>query len=1530
MGKVILGLFIILVTAVGIIHIPLVQEHITHAVANYLSAKIDARIAIHRIKFSILGNVVIEDVTVWDPYQTRIFTVQKIEVTTHILDLLTGDFIFDTIRLAGVEGKLIQDGDGMNIQFIVAAFQSPSELQKKTSTIKLQFNRVQLENSAVDFVSTVSGITVNTALANLTIQDVELSTAPLEIIAGRVFLQQAAVQIVSIPDPKATNKTDHNNKNQNLAPRDDHDFIVAIRDIGIEDSDFSFHQNQVTHTPKFDPSHIDLENIHTSVADFRIGQDTLAGDVKSLAARLPGFVLDRAKASIHQGRFGLVISDLLLASETNELQGDFAAGFAVEYPKDDELATANITVKGQVTPADLQYFFSDSIVNYFSPWTSTAVTLKGNYTNGKAQINMLKLETSISQLQAAGTVRDVLDSDKIAWNDLEVSASIGSDFQRTLTPFLLNVNLPPIVNLQLTSSGNPTSLSVDGKVVTPWGDVSAVGQVMPQGKNTGLDVHLSGEDVNLGAWLNLTWLGPMDLSVDAAGVIGHEQNIEINGLIQTVALQDQIIHDIAFRSKTGKANAAVTVSIDDPNYLLESSSVISFGDTLLITTRMQANKLSVGKLLHLDSALQISGHLKSTLKANQSLLEVHVEGDSMLLHNQSLNYGIDSMAFHGVLSPTASEIDYYTNNGKASLASNFDLRHLPDIMQTWATAILKTPVRLPSTTSSRRMQFNLELDNANLLKLLGLKLDEFTTIQITGDFDEQQQTSFLQATGGKMKGYGISLDTLNTNLVLLRDSVYASFQAKNVRYNSVLIGNLSLDILTEGDTASSNLLVSNDSLIILGLSARILPIDSGAWVYPSALHAFRHDFLLDPKNPLFIGNKKIMLKQFRISHDSMAINLNGDLNAFDASFRNVDLRPLNYFLPPDSTVIQQGYLSGEVAYTRDKALDLQATIDSLTLYDAAPFTLAATARSNGNQVPFTFRLTNEANKLDLKGDYFLDKHEVDASLLLDVHNLELFGFLVSGVIDKMHGTLTGETTIRGPLLQPTLDGDLHLRDVELTTLNPRLTFSIPDDHITLANKELLFHEFNIYDPEHHPLTLNGSLSTTDYQSFTYNLHFATDHYNLIHNPDSATGKVRGLLVIDSDITLTGNEKDTRVEAKVIIQDETNLTFVNAQDDIELLKADGIVDFIDPTLVLDSTARGSGTFYDSLIASLPDFNLNSTIVLEDKAVIRLLIDAQSGDYIEASGGATLELGYDRTGNVHLAGNYTITEGVYRLSFYDLVKKNFTLARGSSINWTGSPQNGDLDIKALHTVQSNSIGLIGHEIGENEKSVYKRSLDYQVGINIQGTTEKPIVSFSLDLPEKEKVNYPVLANKLDRLRQPEYQSELNKQVFGLLVLGGFLPETSGSDINSSLIATTALSNSVNSLLASQLNRFASQYIKGVNIDVGIQSYSDYSAPGGKTQTAMDFRVSKRIMDDRLSFEIGGDFDINQDQSGANTGTKNYRGDIAIIYDLTGNGDKQLKLFNNETYDIIYQEIRNTGISLIFIREFDRKDKPKKKDK
>jgi hypothetical protein len=546
---------------------------------------------------------------------------------------------------------------------------------------------------------------------------------------------------------------------------------------------------------------------------------------------------------------------------------------------------------------------------------------------------------------------------------------------------------------------------------------------------------------------------------------------------------------------------------------------------------------------------------------------------------------------------------------------------------------------------------------------------------------------------------------------------------------------------------------------------------------------------------------------------------------------------------------------------------------------------------------------------------------------LDVSDVEMFSFLFSDVIADMHGALKGEAKFNGPIKAPVFNGYLQFLDVGITTASPRFTFNVEDDKITLNNSGVVLKDFTFYDAEHHPLAVNGNVTTKDFATYTYDLNIKTDNYALLNIPATAKDRLKGLLVVGTDIQMSGNEIDTYVTATIVVKDTTHLIYEIASDEAQLLKTDGIIEFVVPELLLDSTTvQQPTTFYDSLITSFPDFNLNAVVTIQEDARLKVITNAQSGDFFEASGGAKLDLDYDRLGNAHIAGTYTIKEGVYRVSFYDLVKKNFEFVRGSSINWSGSPESGELDIKAVHTVASNSIGLVGNEIGENEKSIYKRSLDYTVGINISGTVDKPIVTFSLDLPKEERANYPVLANKLDRLKLPEFQTELNKQVFGLLVLGGFLPDASATDVNSNQIATTALYNSVNSLLASQLNRVAGQYIKGVNIDVGIQSYADYSTPGGKTQTAMDFRVSKSILNERLSFEVGGDFDINSDQSGANKGN-NYRGDVAIIYDLTGDGDKQLKLFNNETYDIIYQEIRNTGISLVFIREFDKGEKRSK---
>ncbi|HMG91609.1 MAG TPA: translocation/assembly module TamB domain-containing protein, partial [Chryseolinea sp.] len=1159
---------------------------------------------------------------------------------------------------------------------------------------------------------------------------------------------------------------------------------------------------------------------------------------------------------------------------------------------------------------------------------NSELKLTSDYARGKGEIKVLSLKTGSSLLEGKGTITDILDRERISWKNVGVNVEMGNEFRNILDPFVKGVTLPPDATLQLVSSGDMKSVFIDGNIITTWGKVKAKGYVTQVLKNAAIDINVEGQKVDVGKWMTLPWIGPVDLTASAKGNVANKTDVEVNGSISSLDFVEESIRDIDFEGRASRDSITAIVSVADPNYRADIKSEISFTQSLLVVNELRFRNFDAGALLKQDSALRITGTLNSRIKIDGELIEGELRSDSVLFESNSSSYFLDTMAFKAMLSPRASNITYFTDHENAAMESNFDIRNTQDLIKSWSSDILSYDTTKTSK-GNRTAKLDLELKSPSLFRLLGFDVDNFSTLNINGHVDEQTRTGQLVASAGNFTGYGLTLDTLSATVTALQKQVNADMTVDSLSYNSIKLGNLDFNITTKGDSSASHLLLTHDSITMLGLNVVVLRSDSGYLAYTKKLTAFDKDYTIDHENPILVRDGEVNANNFTITREEMKIAVDGNATAFNVTFQNVDLTPLNEILFPDTIVINQGILTGRASYSRGKQLDLNAKIDSLRIYNSNALAISAVATTDNKRVPFEFHLTNTSNKIEVTGDYFLDSEKVDANMSVDVNNLELFSFLVSDLIEKMSGSIRGNAKIVGQLSKPDIKGQLRFVDVDLTTIKPRLNLNVKDDVITIDSASLFFKKFTIYDEKDNPFEINGKLTSRNYESFAYDLQLHTDKYYIVNNPDSSHRALRGSLVIATDVKLTGNKKDTNVQANITVKDDTRLSLVSSSNDTELLNAEGIINFVDPSFWLDTTLLNAGAnFYDSLIASLPDFNLNSTIKIEPNAVLTLVVDEQSGDYAQASGDATLDLGYDRTGNLRLSGTYTIRNGLYRLSFYDLVKKNFTIVPGSSINWSGDPENGELDIKAQHIVETNSIGLIGHEIGENEKSIYKRSLDYQVGIVIKGTIEKPIVSFALDLPEREKANYPVLASKLDRLRQPEYASELNKQVFGLLVLGGFLPET-GSDINSNVVATTALSNSVNSLLANQLNRFASQYVKGVNIDVGIQSYSDYSAPGGKTRTAMDFRVSKSLMNDRLSFEIGGDFDINQDQSGAKSG-KNYRGDIAIIYDLTGGGDKQLKLFNNETYDIIYQEIRNTGISLIFIREFSSTKELKAKDK
>jgi len=1528
LGKTIVGLLAVLLIVLLIIHIPAVQQGLTSRVSDYLSSKIQSRVEIENIYFALTGNVSIHGLKVWGPDTADIFTSGEIDVNTDIFNLVRGELIFDDIRIKGIGGKLIQLDSGLNIQFIIDAFQRPPSQTKSVSParVNLQFKNVILEDITFAFTSRTNGTTVTTRVGRFNGENIEISIRPNKISASKVYLEDSQTRVLYKARKDTATAVVNTGERSLFATDFGSGFDFDIGSVEFKNNDLSLHRDSIINPPKFDVNHLELEGITLNLIKIKTDSLSLAAGLQSLSGQLSEFKILQSKAGIRMTPDLLALSDFEISSTTLDIKGDAQGGYETHLGKKD--VNIKIDLTGNVEHSLLSYFLSNSIMKYFEGWGASKLALKGNYAQGNGHIEILDLKSGTSALHAKGAIRDVLDPDRISWNQMNATVIVGNEFRNTLSPFIKGVILPPVASIELTSTGNLKEMSFDGKVTSAWGNLTTRGMASNPTDNLAIDANVDAQKFDIGKWAVLSWIGPIDVNANINGDLNKKMSLEIDGTIGSMRIIDKTVQQIELAGRVTNDTIVVIADIADPNYRSLIKSELSFTQSVMVKSEILFQGFNAGKLLDKDSTLKVMGALSSTVRVDDDVLEASAESDSVLIGNNSVKYFLDTLGFKAFLSPQKSNVTYYTNNGHAELVSNFDVREAKDVVDNWANDILSAETGLNFSTN-RTARIEIGLNDPNVFRILGIDVDDFSSLNVSGELNEQKQTASLLATAGNFKGYGLTLDTLNAVANLLRKKANVDLDVTNLFFNSIDLGDLNFDVVTNGDSSRANLTLSHDSVTTFGLPVAILRTDSGYLAFTDKLTAFDREYVVTQENPLRLDKNYVSADHLTISGGDMKISVDGDVENFMVDLHRLDLVPLNELLFPDTVVINSGILTGKVSYSRNEQLNLTANIDSLRLYNSEAVTISANALTEKRQVPFEFLLTNTSNKIEVHGDYILDNEQIDASLMMDVNNLEIFSFLVSGIVSDMSGAIKGEATITGKAAQPDIKGQLRLVDVDLTTANPKLDFKVKDDIILLDSGSLYFNKFTLYDRKNNPLVINGKLFTKDYESFAYNLRLNSDQYYLVDNPDSAKNTLRGSLVVASNVKLVGNEKDTNVDADITIKDATNLTVVSSSDGVELLKSEGIIDFVDPSLWMDTTALAvNSNFYDSLIASLPAFNLNSTIKIEPNAMLSLVVDEQSGDYAQSSGDGSLELGYDRTGNLRLSGTYTIRKGLYRVSFYDLVKKSFTLVPGSSITWSGDPEDGQLDIKAQYTVETNSIGLIGHEIGENEKSIYKRSLDYEVGIIIKGTIEKPMVSFSLDLPDKEKANYPVLANKLDRLRQPEYASELNKQVFGLLVLGGFLPET-GADVNQNVIATTAISNSVNSLLANQLNRFASQYVKGVNIDVGIQSYSDYSAPGGKTRTAMDFRVSKSIMNDRLSFEIGGDFDINADQSGSNTG-KNYRGDIAIIYDLTGGGDKQLKLFNNETYDIVYQEIRNTGISLIFIREFSGKKGLKNKDK
>ena len=275
----------------------------------------------------------------------------------------------------------------------------------------------------------------------------------------------------------------------------------------------------------------------------------------------------------------------------------------------------------------------------------------------------------------------------------------------------------------------------------------------------------------------------------------------------------------------------------------------------------------------------------------------------------------------------------------------------------------------------------------------------------------------------------------------------------------------------------------------------------------------------------------------------------------------------------------------------------------------------------------------------------------------------------------------------------------------------------------------------------------------------------------------------------------------------------------------------------------------------------------------------------------------------------------------------MKKRFELVNGSSIRWTGDPIKAAMDIRARYTSESAPFPLVASSstgIADSERNRLQQPLPFSVIISVGGAVNDPKIDFGIDLDRGLRNSYPQVSSRLDQLAQSGNVDERNKQVFGLLVMNSFIQDEASGGPPSSGIATSAARNSVNGLLTDQMNKLTGKFIKGVDVQLGVNTYDQANGNQTYQRTSVDYKVSKRVLNERLSFEVGGSVGVDETNSQVSNVSNTRAAQYAILYDLTKDGRFRIRGYHENAFDLYDGEITTSGVALMFTKDFEENEK------
>lgn len=1448
-------------------------------------------------------------------------------------------------------------GLGVFVKTYPAARPPQPDTGPAADTLDLQLGHWQANRLAWEVQAGQQGLFTKGLVGHLLADIRAFSLGQERLDARRFELNHADVQVALSPQKNSRQTAGP----EQVAGDPAAGWKITGQQVRLLDSHVQYDDNGQRPQPRgMDYAHLDISGLGLEVENLVYSPTVFGGRLRNGAFReKSGFSLSLLSGDVLYSDKSLVLSGLQIRTPQTLLRDRLR----LVYPATAAFSQAPDRVAVDARLLQSRLAFRDVLLLVpslhdtppFAANPNEVLTLDGTVTGTLDNLIFNNLTASMQQsglrLRARGSLQHLTDPAHLQLNlgidELQGSraALLGFLPKNTLPD---NINLPPGFTAKGQLHGPLDALDLDLELQTDWGRASFDGLLKGyvSGKNQVTAGRLKLQDFDAQKWVRDS------LNV---GKITGEATVELYGLDPKtmrgtfdVALQQAAFNGYTYRQVQATGNLAggvadVQARSDDPNARLSLDTKIGFtGPYPSLQGTISLTEIDLQKLNFYQEPLVVRGDISLDMASTdpeQPLGTLRASRASVTLNGRM--YPIDSLYLHSVTQGDEKVITLTLPFLRARVAGRYPYTKLYDIVMSDLNRYFEIK-QLAYTPIVPPYDFDVavQLRDDPLLRAFVPELTRLDPVLLKAHLDSKLDTTLIVS----LQTGVIEYDSMLVSRVSLR----AAGRGEALQLNGVMGpaegGGLRLSKTVLAATAAHNRLAFNvaakDSVggDRHGLAGVLSTDTEGLYRVQlnrqGLLTSYKH-WYADTAGALTFGKNYLRADDFRISTDSQYVSLQsteaGGASPIRLEARKIDLSELVQLVNQDTTLVD-GRFDGNMLIREPLGspyVEGSAAVSGLAVYGRPLGDLVAGFdNADNDQITVEAHLSGQGNDANLTGYYSISKASPGMDLLLNLERLnartiEAFSF---GQIRRSTGELAGQLTIRGTTASPEVRGSVRFDSLRFNIAQNNATYAIDHETLQIGNSQLTFSNFTIRDSLNQQLVTNGTVNFSNLSNVGYSLGISARDFLVLNASRKDNDYVYGRGRVTASLNLRGSGSSLpSVNGAVKVSDDSDITFIMPDNQDASAEADQTVIFIDHSDSLSLhrylyVKRDSSQKISFDNQAFSEINLN--VEVNDKSKTTIIIDELNGDYLEARGTALLNVSISPTGDLGVVGRYDVTSGKYALN--QVIRREFDIQKGGYIQWTGDPLRASLSLAALYSTTAVPADLVANQTSGTLGSQYRQRIPFNVVMNMKGTLNAPEISFDIQVPETGFIASRTVVNDVnDRLAVLRSSpAEMNKQVFALLVLNGFLSETS-NDFLSNLNAEEIARSSVSKILTEQLNRMASDIVKGVDLNFALNSSSSaYGTGSGSSRTDLNIGLSKSLMQGRLTISVGRNF-VLENTTGINRNPNEIFDNVSVNYNLTRDGRYMLRAYRRNEYQTtttIEGYVVENGLSFIVTADYD----------